>query len=247
MTRAGRRASASVVVMTRAPRPGATKTRLAPLLGPHGCARLHRALIEHTVAAAVAAVGAGRVLVAVDPPDHLDEVASLVEPIAANVELVAQSGADLGARMAAASATAHFRHGGPVVVVGTDLPSLSAAIITDAVGYLETGCDVVFGPALDGGYYLIGLARPAPELFALPPTTWGGPAVLACSLARADDAGLRVAQLTRLRDLDTPEDLAALADAGLLPAPVAATIPAGVPALPTPARPVPALRTRAVQ
>ena len=230
--------------MTRAPRPGATKTRLAPLLGHDGCARLHRALIDHTLAAAAAAVDAQQVLVAVDPPDQLDTVRVLVQPIAANVELIAQNGDDLGQRMAAASAAAHRRHGGPVVVVGTDLPTLTAAIITDAIGCLDTGCDVAFGPALDGGYYLIGLARPLPQLFALPPTAWGGPAVLATSLARAEAAGLRVAQLSRLRDLDTPADLAALAADGVLPPPVAAAIPAALPVPATAVTPAPALTAR---
>lgn len=230
MTRAADRARPSVVVMTRAPLPGATKTRLTPLLGHRGCARLHRALIEHTLAAAAGAVGAARVVVAVDPPGHLDTVGALARPIAPGGELIAQTGDDLGQRMAAASAAAHARHGGPVVVVGTDLPTLTAAIITDALGCLQDGRDVVFGPAIDGGYYLVALTRPAPELFTLPAAMWGGPDVLAASLARAADAGLRVAQLAPRRDLDTPEDLAALAGAGLLPAAVIATIPATVPA-----------------
>lgn len=218
------RAQPSVVVMTRAPLPGATKTRLAPLLGHDSCARVHYALIQHTLGAVTDAVGAQRVLVAVDPPGHLATVDAIIRPIAPRAELIAQVGDDLGERMAAASAVAHSRHRGPVVVVGTDLPTLTAAIITEAIGCVDAGCDAVFGPAVDGGYYLIGLAAPTPQLFALPPGLWGGSEVLAASMALAAAAGLQVAHLAPLRDLDTPADLTALIDEGQLPASVAAAV-----------------------
>lgn len=212
----------SVVVMTRAPLPGATKTRLAPALGPNGCAWLHRALIAHTLAAARDAVGDRFIVVAVDPPEHLNLVGGLVRPVVPQADLVAQTGADLGERMAAAAAHAYQRHGGPVIVVGTDLPTLTSAVISQALSDIAAGSDVVFGPALDGGYYLIALARPTAELFALPPHLWGGPAVLAASLDRAAELGLRLTMLAPDRDLDTPEDLLALAREGGLPPAVAA-------------------------
>lgn len=212
----------SVVVMTRAPLPGATKTRLAPMLGVEGCARLHRALIAHTLAAARDAVGDRCVVVAVDPPEHMDLVGALARPVARHADLITQSGADLGERMAAAVGYAYQRHGSPVVVVGTDLPSLTPALITGAACAVAAGADVVFGPALDGGYYLVGLARPTAELFALPPELWGGPAVLSASLDRATALGLRFTTLAPQRDLDTPKDLLALAREGALPPVVAA-------------------------
>lgn len=209
--------SPSVVVMTRAPVPGATKTRLAPLLGHDGCARLHSALITHTLEAARDAVGDRSVVLAVHPPAHVHLVRALARPVAPRAELIAQIGSDLGARMAAATVHAHQRHGGPVIVVGTDLPALAPAVITRAINALAAGSDVAFGPALDGGYYLIALGRPAAELFALSPRLWGGSTVLAASLDRATELGLRVTTLTPQRDLDTPEDLLALAGEGALP------------------------------
>jgi len=83
----------------------------------------------------------------------------------------------------------------------------------------HAGHDVVFGPALDGGYYLIASRRATPAMFNIDPALWGGPRVLEASVTAARAAGLDVAFLPTLRDLDTPEDARALvADAALPPA-----------------------------
>lgn len=203
--------------MARAPVAGRAKTRLEPLLGPEGCARLQAALVRHT--AAVAA-GIGETSVAVAGPPDL--VAPLVP---AGVTLFPQADGDLGARITAA--VAHVRAGsGPVVVVGTDCPQLGPAHVRGALDRLAAGDDVVFGPARDGGYYLVALAPPAPPapVFALPPAAWGGPDVLALSRSAADRAGLRVGLLDPEHDLDTPADAAhALADPRV-PAAIAAVL-----------------------
>jgi rSAM/selenodomain-associated transferase 2 len=95
-------------------------------------------------------------------------------------------------------------------VVGVDT-RLTAEHATEALERLEHA-DVVFGPALDGGYYLVGHKRPEPALFDLPPQGWGGPDVLDRSLAAAHAAGLTTALIRQERDLDTPEDADALRD-----------------------------------
>lgn len=204
----------SVVVMTRAARPGQTKTRLQPLLGAAGCARLQHALITHTVAT-VANAAPTLVYVAVDPPDALPEVAELV---GAATGVFTQEGEHLGVRMSAAIAHAARIRPGPVVLIGTDVPHLRAEHIVDAARLLEHGHDVVFGPALDGGYYLIALTRPTPDVFGIDPALWGGAGVLDASVAAARDAGLRIGFLPPLRDLDTAEDGRALADDDTVPA-----------------------------
>ena len=79
----------------------------------------------------------------------------------------------------------------------------------------------MFGPALDGGYYLVALRRPCPGLFALDPRVWGGPDVLSASLTAAKSCALRVGLLTPLRDLDTPEDAHTFLAEGQLPGEVA--------------------------
>ncbi len=206
-------ASPTVVVMTRAARPGATKTRLHPLLGAAGCAELQQALLAHTVATA-SQVAATSLHVAVEPPDAVAEVARLVGAAATVFD---QQGSDLGARMCTAMAHVAAALPGPIVLIGTDVPLLTSERIIEATELLDAGHDVVFGPALDGGYYLIALRRPTPAVFDIDPALWGGPRVLESSIAAARAAGLDVACLPVLRDLDTPEDARALVAGAALP------------------------------
>jgi rSAM/selenodomain-associated transferase 2/rSAM/selenodomain-associated transferase 1 len=207
----------AVLIMAKAPRPGTVKTRLEPMLGPDGCAALAGRLLRHTVSVALAAGGVA-VFTAVDPPDAVTEVASLVP---AGVRLLRQQGADLGERLAAATGQVFAAGHRPVVVIGIDAPTLTTGLLARAFGELARGHDVVFGPAHDGGYYLAGLNRPVPELFALDPDVWGGCQVLAASLAAARRAGLDAGLLPALCDLDTPADAEALLADPLLPAAVA--------------------------
>lgn len=121
--------------------------------------------------------------------------------------------------MSAAIADAAATRPGPIVLIGTDVPLLTSERIIEATGLLEAGHDVVFGPALDGGYYLIAVRRPTPAVLDIDPALWGGPQGLESSIAVARAAGLDGAFLPTLRDLDTPEDARALAaDAALPPA-----------------------------
>lgn len=196
---------ASVVVMAKAPQPGHAKTRLIPLLGAAGAARLQAELIRHTT---FTAAQTADVWLAVDPPDAINEVALLAPD---GVRLFGQSGADLGKRMTAAALHVWTQTGGPVIVIGTDTPALTAGTLTDAAHLLGSGADVVIGPALDGGYHLIGLARPTPAAFAIDPRLWGGNQVLDTTVAALRRSETRVALLPALRDLDTPTDAAAMA------------------------------------
>jgi rSAM/selenodomain-associated transferase 1 len=215
----------TVVIMTRAPRPGAVKTRLEPLLGAAGCARLQHALILHTAMTARLATP-GAVHVAVDPPNAVADLRALLDPADT---VFAQVPGHLGARMAAAADRAYAARPGPLVVIGTDVPTLTAARILDARRLLDAGHDVVIGPALDGGYYLIALARPTPEMFDIDPDRWGGPLVLAATITAAEAAGLRVGLLPALRDLDTPKDAHALRADPAMPAAITALLsPGGV-------------------
>lgn len=193
----------SVLVMAKAPRPGTVKTRLHPLLGPEGCAALQTELIRHTVALTT---GHGlRTYVAHAPADAHSDLAALV-PV--GVELLPQRGGGLGKRLAAAVEDVFAADAGPLLVLGTDAPTLTGGHLTAAVQALESS-DVVLGPARDGGYYLIGMNRPQTRLFALDPELWGGDRVFAATRVLAEEEGLTVAALPGLRDLDTPEDAAA--------------------------------------
>ena len=204
---------AAVLVMAKAPRAGLVKTRLAPMLGHDGCACLQAALI--TLAATTAtAIAPGATFVAFDPSDAGRELAGLLP---AGFALVPQRGRHLGERMAGAVTYVYAAQRGPLVVVGTDIPLLEPRQLHDAFAALAGGDDVVLGPAHDGGYYLAGMTRPVPSLFDIDPELWGGPDVLAATVARVVADGLRCHLLEELRDLDTPEDAVALAAEPSLP------------------------------
>ena len=206
--------------MARAAQPGLVKTRLEPLLGPDGCALL-QAQLTARAARLAAEVAPGAAYVAVDPPDAVELLTGL---LGEGVELFGQVGGGLGERLAAAAEHVFDRAGGPLAVIGTDAPTIGRRQFDAALAVLGEGRDVAIGPALDGGYYLIALARPLPELFAIPASAWGGDQVLGLTLRAARDAGLRVGLIEPARDLDTPEDAEALLEDGDLPDEVAELI-----------------------
>src|SRR5688572_29542331 len=111
-----------------------------------------------------------------------------------------QGDGDLGARIARAAADAEMS-GRAVVIVGSDCPGLTADVLDAAFDALAD-CDVVLGPALDGGYYLIGLRRFCPDLFVGIP--WSTPDVLSLTRHAAYRAGLTIATLRPLGDVDVP-------------------------------------------
>ena len=130
---------------------------------------------------------------------------------------MAQPHAGFGARLRSALDAGHAE-GRRVVLIGTDSPTLPAAIVRRGFARLERA-DCVLGPAMDGGYYLIGARDPLPRsLFARMP--WSSGTVGAETLRRAHDAGLRVALLPTWYDVDDEAGLARLAaDRALLRAP----------------------------
>ncbi|MEV7979006.1 TIGR04282 family arsenosugar biosynthesis glycosyltransferase [Streptomyces sp. NPDC086519] len=208
----------AVLVMAKAPRPGSVKTRLHPLLGPHGCAALQAELIRHTVDTVTATGLRAYVAYTHGPGDGGAGIPDVRVAAPPGVRTLVQRGQDLGQRLTAAVSDAFSDGGGPVLVIGTDAPTLTRMHLAAALTALQNH-DVVLGPALDGGYYLIGTRRPHTDLFALDPMWWSTDKVLAATLALAAEAGLSAELLAPLRDLDTPEDAAALlADPGLPPA-----------------------------
>ena len=198
--------------MAKAPRPGACKTRLQPLLGADGCAALQAELIRHTVGWAQSS---GRpVWVAFDPPDAGPQLTGLAP---APVALFAQQGRDLGERLTHAMAHVAASHTGPLTVLGTDSPTLGTRDVDALELVLEGGWDAGLIGAHDGGYAAIALARPVPGAFALPSELWGGPRVLQSTLELLRRGGLSALVLDRVHDLDTPDDAARLLQSGSCP------------------------------
>lgn len=201
----------AAIVIAKAPRPGLCKTRLEPLLGADGCARLQAVLVRR---AASWAAAVGDVYVAFTPADAREEMAAL----APGATLIEQADGDLGDRLAAAIAEVlAARGGGPVVLVGVDTPQLDASHAEAALDDLRAGVDVTFGPATDGGYYLVGMSEPHPEVFDLPSEAWGGSEVFGLTLAAAAGAGLSLGMLRSERDLDDASDVRAFLADPLMP------------------------------
>jgi glycosyltransferase A (GT-A) superfamily protein (DUF2064 family) len=195
--------------MARAPRRGQVRRALEPLLGADRCAALQAKLIK---AAAVWGneVAPKAVHIAHDPPDAASEIRRLLAP---DTVVFPQNGDGIAARLADAAARVFARHSGPLLIVWPDLPRLRLEHAQAALDDLGAGCDVVFGPALEGGLYLIGINRPLPRLFALPEQAWRSPDVMALAGAAARTAGLELGILRAERPLHRPADVrAALAD-----------------------------------
>ncbi len=192
-----------VIVMAKAPVAGYAKTRLIPALGAEGAAQLAQRLLRHAIAQAVAA-DIGPVELCCAPDARHAVFADLAGD--ARVTLSEQGEGDLGARMARAMQRALATHE-RAVLIGTDAPALDAAVLREARDRL-TDHDAVLGPAVDGGYALIGLRRFEPSLFEAMP--WSTPQVLALTRERLRAAGLRHAELPALHDIDEPADLAHL-------------------------------------
>ena len=179
-----------IALFAKFPRAGEAKTRLAPLLGDAGAAEVHRKLVERTLATmrasglpfAVYYTGAAQQ----DFADWLGD----------DVELVQQGEGDLGARLAQVSA--------PAIVLGADIPGLTADHLREAAAMLEDA-PVVIGPASDGGYYLLGFAEKYPFLWS--DMAWGTETVLNDTEARLAQHNVAYGKLSELDDCDRPEDL----------------------------------------
>jgi len=195
----------AVIIFARAPIPGQAKTRLIPALGASAAADLYRCFLLDCLdrAGKVAA----EVYVAAAEPEQRDAVRAIAAEVCPRAEVTVQSGRDLGERMSAAFDEA-FRRGHPsALILGTDIPSLPFDRVDRALLLLRDR-QVVLGPCLDGGYYLIGLQAPAPRLFQQ--IDWGSGSVLVDTLMRARSLSLSVSLLEPWLDVDTPQDLAML-------------------------------------
>jgi rSAM/selenodomain-associated transferase 1 len=191
-----------VLVFARAPTRGAVKTRLAATVGDDAALAVYRWLAERTLRAlgGPARTWTLRALVAGDV-EALGGWRALVD------EVRSQRGGDLGARMAAAMGDALREGYARVVIVGTDCPTLDAARVRAALQALREA-PAVIGPALDGGYYLLGGSAPLPVFDGVP---WSTAVVADETRARLARAGLPWRELSAEPDIDRAEDLAHLA------------------------------------
>lgn len=194
--------TSKLIIFTRYPEPGRTKTRLIGTLGARGAADLQRQMTEWTVriAQAVRAVRETDIEICFTGGDEQ----KMRQWLGASLEYRRQAGQDLGERMANAFQSGFAEGYRSIVLIGTDCPELTADILDKAFGLLEQH-DVVIGPTQDGGYYLIGMTDAYPQVFAQIP--WGTDAVLEKTLDALRSIGVAWGLTDKLRDVDEPEDL----------------------------------------
>ncbi len=195
----------ALLVVAKRPAAGQTKTRLTPPLSPEQAAALYECLLRDTLDL-IRRVPDVQPAIAFLPEDAEGYFAAL----APDFELFPQEGPDLGARLDNALSHTLSRGYERVAIMNSDGPTLPVASLTAAFEALGNGADVVLGPADDGGYYLIGLKRPAPRL--LREVRMSTPTVLADTLALAAEEGLRVALLPIWYDVDDVASLERLRD-----------------------------------
>ncbi len=192
----------TLIIFTRYPEPGKTKTRMIPALGPEGAAKLQRQMSEHTLKNAKQwqRVSEGKIAIHFAGGD----VSLMSNWLGKELTYYPQVTGDLGYKMQSALNQAFNNGATKVVTIGIDCPDINLALLNQAFTSLSEH-DLVLGKAEDGGYYLIGLNRLIPELFQN--INWGTSQVLAQTQNIANSLNLNTAYLPTLPDVDRPEDL----------------------------------------
>ena len=187
-----------VLILAAEPVAGAVRPRLEPLLGADGCVRLERELIRAALSWGDT-VAPKRTWLAMS--GHHDG------PLPAGATKLEPRTGDIGERMRAAVAEIYVGgHSGPLFVIGTDCPQLGIEHATAALGELAAGRDAVVLPAREGGFCLIALSGPHPELMRLPADAWQAPALVDLMLAAGRSAGLEVGVMVMEPALAGPDD-----------------------------------------
>ncbi len=206
-----------LIIFTRYPVPGKTKTRMIPALGEQGAADLHSRMAEYTLLnlltlgldqsleIGIYYSGGDRLLMETWLNPIMSSFLANNPHLSINfLSYYPQFGKDLGKRMQGAFEDGFKNQREKIIIIGTDCPDLNPHLIEEA--FLALNChDVVLGPASDGGYYLIGLSQFFPILFNH--IDWGSDHVLAQTKRIIEQEKLRVYDLPVLTDVDRPDDL----------------------------------------
>ncbi|HUW25101.1 MAG TPA: TIGR04282 family arsenosugar biosynthesis glycosyltransferase [Gallionella sp.] len=189
-----------IIIFAKAPLAGFAKTRLIPVLGPEGAAKLAQQMLRHAMASAVDAA-IGPVELCVTP--EFTAPAWLGVDITQGIEVSTQDDGDLGTRLARAAQRA-LEQSGSVLLIGTDCAEMSASLLRKAATTLKCN-DAVIYPVADGGYALLGLARFHPSLFEN--LAWSTDNVASKTIERIGQLGWRLEVGVSLHDIDEPDDL----------------------------------------
>jgi len=186
-------------IFVKYPEPGKVKTRLAKDVGKEKAAAVYRHLVEKAVCQTKPARKDFDRVIFCDPPDRL----AAFESWFPGEHIIGQRGSDIGERMDNALRELLGRGAKKAVITGADIPDLTSEIIRKAFAALDRA-DVVIGPAMDGGYYLIGMKAPHSEIFRNIPWSTGN--VLKESIARIRQSGWTCIAVQTLSDIDTLDD-----------------------------------------
>lgn len=192
-----------LIVFTRYPEPGKTKTRLIPVLGAQGAATLQRQMTEYVISQVRKLQNLHPISIEVRFAGGEQQL--MQDWLGESLQYVTQGTGDLGYRLQTALGDCFRNKIESVAIIGSDCPQLKAELIFQTFELLNQNYDLVLGPALDGGYYLIGLRRLIPELFI--DIDWGTEQVLPQTVDIAKQLNLEIAYLPTLADIDRPEDL----------------------------------------
>ena len=192
----------AILLFVKNPVPGRVKTRLAATLGPEAAAAVYRPLVRRVLENLPESAD---LVVVFDPPQSALDIESWIRSLTGDrpVSIWGQTPGDLGDRLRAAFSRAFHAGYTRVAAVGSDCVEIPADFFEETWRALEDA-DVVLGPAVDGGYYLIALKRDCPGLFSAIP--WSSDQVFELTCARARAARQRVATLPPLEDVDTESD-----------------------------------------
>lgn len=196
-----------LIVFTRYPEVGKTKTRLIPALGAAGAATLQRQMTEFTlkqVEKLVQRRQGGLNSLSVEIRFAGGDRTLMQDWLGSRWSYQPQATGDLGEKLQQAFQAAFEAGSQRIVTIGIDCPELDAVTLAQAFQALQEH-DLVLGPATDGGYYLIGLRSLMPALFS--GVDWGTERVFQQTMAVAESKGVAIATLTPLTDVDRPEDL----------------------------------------
>jgi rSAM/selenodomain-associated transferase 1 len=192
----------TLIICSRYPEAGKTKTRMIPALGAVGAAELQRQMTQHTIKIAKQLQLFRQISIEVYFAGGSRELMS--KWLGKDFNYYPQPEGDLGFKMQSAFERAFNLGQNRVVTIGIDCPDIDLDILQQAFDSLKNR-DLVLGPAIDGGYYLIGMKTLIPELFA--DINWGTSEVFTKTQQIADNLQLKTTYLTTLRDVDRPEDL----------------------------------------
>lgn len=187
-----------IVVMTKIPVPGKTKSRLASILTPDQRGELSQAFLQDIISEL--RILPYELAIAIWPPGNEDIIEEILEY---PYMIFPQRGNDIGERMMYAAQDMLYKGLGPVIIVGSDIPLLSGYHIKKAIEALQNN-DIVLGPAKDGGFYLIGLNTCIPNLFHH--INWSSGQECQQLINNTKKLSLKLHLIDELFDIDTPDD-----------------------------------------